>query len=172
MREAISRRSGQWRSFLSICFTFPARRMRRPCEALEAPRRLVRIRVRVAPGAELAVRRTLERQSVDELRASRLAWAVDALIVPIISVILLGSCGWFVRRMRQTKRPEQLRLLGIVLALDALFIVAAFLPIGWLDGIVVLAAAVAVLLALIEIGIFAIARSRRWGVPDRHRPAV
>jgi len=132
-------------------------------EALEAPRRLVGIRV--APEGEVALRRTLERRSVDELWASRRAWAVDALIVPIISAVLLGSCAWFVRRMRQTKRPEQLRLLGIVLTLDTLFIVAAVSPIGWLERIVGLAAALAVLLALIEVGIFAVARIRRWGVP-------
>ncbi len=141
-------------------------------EALQSPRSHVQIRL--APEGQVALRAALARRSVDELWASRRAWAMDALIVSVVGAILLGSYAWFVKRMRQTQGPGQVRLLGIVLAFDTfLFIIGgAALTVPLVPTIGLAATPLALLVAVVQLATFAVARIRRWGVPDRHRPTV
>jgi hypothetical protein len=138
-------------------------------EELQSPR--TQLQIRLAPEGEVALRAAFERRSVDELWASRRTLVMRALAVSVIGAILFGSCAWFVRRLRRTPRPRQLRLLGIVLALDTfLFVVALDVPVAKTIGLA--AVPLSALVAVIDLATFAVARIWMWGAPDRHRPTI
>ena len=153
-------------------------------DELRSPR--TQLQIRLAPEGDVALRAAFERRSVDELWASRRAWVLHVLVVSVIGAILFGSCAWFVRRLRRTPRPRQLRLLGIVLALDTFLFILGGSSIGtflFIFGSVALVVPVAttvelaaiplsVLVAVIELATFAVARIWKWGAPDRQPPTI
>jgi hypothetical protein len=81
---------------------------------------------------------------------------------------------WFLRRMRQTERPRQPRLLGVVLAFDTIVFVigGATLTVPLVPTVGLAATPLAVIVAVVQPVTFAVARLRRWGVPDGHRPSL
>ena len=136
--------------------------------ALYAPG--TRLRIRTAEEGEAKLRESLEQRSSDERWASRQRWAIDVVVVLLISVILFASCVWFVRRVWSIKRREQIRLLASVLALDTLlFILGVFASAIQLLSMAVLAVPLSVLIALVEIVVFSVARYRGRVAAEVHR---
>ena len=137
-------------------------------DALYAPG--TRLRVRTAEEGEAKLRESLEQRSSDERWASRQTWAIDVVVVLLISVILFASCVWFVLRVWSIKRREQIRLLASVLALDTLlFILGVFASAIQLLSMAVLAVPLSVLIALVEIVVFSVARYRGRVAAEVHR---
>jgi hypothetical protein len=141
--------------------------------ALQSPRSDMQIRI--ALEGEPALRTALQKRSMDELWASRQAWVIDALIITMISVVLIGSYGWFVRRVRRSARRTHLRLLGGALAVDTLLFLlgaVALVTVGDRPMATGLAAPLAIVAAVIEVATFAVARVRGWGVRSPHPNTV
>ena len=131
------------------------------------------MQIRIALEGETALWTALQKQSMDELWASRQAWVRDGLIITMIGVVLIGSYGWFVRRVRRSERRTHLRLLGGALAVDTLFFLLGVVALVTVrDRATGLAAPLAIVAAVIEVTTFAVARVRGWGVRGPHPNTV
>jgi hypothetical protein len=138
-------------------------------DTLRSPRHFVEIRA-VTEG-EQALRAALEKRSLDGLWESRRAWVIDGLIITSAGVLLGGSFVLFVRRLCRAPRPTHLWSFVYVLMLDvfifllALNVLAAH-PLAGGAGLA-LASLLALLIVLIEILTFGVARVRGWGAATR-----
>ena len=137
-------------------------------DALYAPG--TRLRVRTAEEGEAKLRESLEQRSSDERWASRRTWALDVVVVLLISFTSLAPCVLFVRRVWKVTRRKQLRLLVSALARDTLlFIFGVFASATQLLPMAVLAVPLSVLIALVEIVVFSVACYRGRDIAKAHR---